>query len=161
MNFSAMKSLLLGLLFAIVSLSTSVSGFTPHGNVHLLNWSTAVGDAGVLDIDLGDSVTWVWTAEEQHTVTPISTPPGFTDSGVMYGSGSKFTVQFNEPGEFAYVCDLHEDSMYGVIVVSNETSHGTSAAARNVPRPGYATSGGRNMFYGALLLVGAVAIGFA
>lgn len=91
----------------------------------------------------GGSVTWEARRDpEQHTVTP-------TDDGAFAGSGSLFagddyTVRFDTPGRFAYICSFHP-FMTGTVVVEAAVASASaavasaSAAASLEPTPGTAS----------------------
>lgn len=63
-------------------------------------------------INVGDSVTWTNTGEEEHTATGS----GFSTGTV--GAGSSGAATFSTAGSFPYVCDFHPD-MKGTITVSD------------------------------------------
>src|SRR5690606_1899092 len=94
-----------------------------------------------LNIDVGDTVEWVNESFTPHTVTFLAGPPpaGFDPfapsgpTGVFtpgtlvnsgaYGAvpdwnGTTFSLKFDAPGTYQYICALHADSgMVGVINV--------------------------------------------
>jgi plastocyanin len=81
-----------------------------------------------LTITVGDSVTWTVTGNNQHTVTSSATPPAWPSSPQM-NDGDSFTVDFNAPGDFAYFCEIHGQSMAGVVrVQTNEPTTASTAA---------------------------------
>lgn len=65
-----------------------------------------------MTIPVGTTVSWTNQDSAQHSVT--STAAGF-DSGLM-GEGGTFTMSFDTPGTWAYVCSRHA-SMQGTIIV--------------------------------------------
>lgn len=76
------------------------------------------------EIAAGDAVTWMNQDDFAHTVTAgePNEPTGAFDgqlgeSGSHESSGATFTTTFDEPGTYAYFCDLHP-SMTGEIVVT-------------------------------------------
>jgi plastocyanin len=73
-------------------------------------------------INLGDSVTWSFTAEG-HTSASVG---GQADSWKSIEDGvnpvgSTFQHVFTKPGRFQYVCLQHKDFMKGVIEVGTDT----------------------------------------
>lgn len=63
-------------------------------------------------VQVGDTVEWVNSGSNPHTVTFADLDE---DSGSM-ASGDSFQVTFDEPGTFAYVCEIH-GSMTAEVVV--------------------------------------------
>lgn len=77
-------------------------------------------------IDLGESVTWDWIGPDlQHSVT--GQPPNATrwDSAPGIPSpranlGDSFTVTFDEPGQYLFVCKLHPQAVRGIVTVTDQ-----------------------------------------
>jgi len=66
---------------------------------------------GTLNINRGDSVTWVWRDQVEHNVTFH----GFHSRTQVHGT---YTVRFSHAGAFNYHCTIHvEEGMRGKIVV--------------------------------------------
>jgi plastocyanin len=64
-----------------------------------------------LNINHGDSVTWVWRDEVEHNVTFHSFHSRTQEKGT-------YTVRFNHKGTFNYHCTIHvAEGMRGKIVV--------------------------------------------
>jgi len=64
----------------------------------------------------GDSVSWVWTGRNQHSVTFTTTNP-IIDSGIL-STGSSFTYTFVQTGVYSYYCKVHgAQQMSGTITV--------------------------------------------
>jgi plastocyanin len=61
----------------------------------------------------GTTVRWTNRGTHKHTVTSAN---GLFDSGEL-APGQGYSVTFNRPGTYAYVCTLHAQEMRGVIVV--------------------------------------------
>lgn len=69
-------------------------------------------------VEVGDSVTWQYLDDYCHTVTSTSGPRPFTTWGGHFGfepelvrsngPAETFTVTFDEPGTYTYVCLHHE-----------------------------------------------------
>ncbi|MDZ7733991.1 MAG: cupredoxin family copper-binding protein [Acidimicrobiia bacterium] len=64
------------------------------------------------EISVGETITWTNRDEFEHTTTADD---GTWDSGPLAEGGS-FEVTFDEPGTYAYHCDIH-NFMTGEIVV--------------------------------------------
>jgi len=87
-------------------------------------WQVTIFDFGfdpqVLNIKVGDTVTWTNTGQVQHTTTSgdgnTQTPSGVWDSGLL-DPGESFSFTFTTPGAFDYYCIPHP-FMQGQIVVS-------------------------------------------
>ena len=71
-----------------------------------------------LEISVGTTVTWANGDATRHTVTSGAddTDDGVFDSGDI-APGERFSHTFDDPGEFAYFCDIHP-TMTGVVVVT-------------------------------------------
>lgn len=59
----------------------------------------------------GTTVTWKWTGTRSHTVT---FEDGVTSEKITSGS---FSRTFDEPGTYAYQCNVHGASMSGTVIV--------------------------------------------
>ena len=62
-----------------------------------------------LQVDAGDTVTWVWSGSNDHNVVGDEFASDIQQAGT-------FEYTFHEPGEFDYVCALHP-GMEGTITV--------------------------------------------
>jgi plastocyanin len=85
-----------------------------------------VFNPGTTRVSVGTTVTWINHGRVRHTVTSETT---VFDSGVMSPDGV-FSVRFDTPGSYPYVCDIHP-SMKGVIEVYGSNG----AAPRATPLP--------------------------
>jgi plastocyanin len=92
--------------------------------------SIVIGDnvfnPGTTRVAAGTTVTWVNHGRVRHTVTSANT---VFDSGVMSPEGI-FSVRFDNPGTYPYVCDIHP-GMKGVIEVYG--SDGVAPRASPIP----------------------------
>ncbi|HSB83694.1 MAG TPA: plastocyanin/azurin family copper-binding protein [Nitrosarchaeum sp.] len=73
---------------------------------------------GVIDIILGDTITWKNADTVQHTVVsgnPNDGPDGIFDSGLIKTGGS-FSYKFTKEGKYDYFCSIHP-WMTGVVTV--------------------------------------------
>jgi plastocyanin len=77
-------------------------------------------------IAAGESVTWRWLADHCHSVTfsdgsGTAGAPGFQPAEpelVRFGAGDTYTVTFEDPGTYGYLCVHHAAvGMQGTIVV--------------------------------------------
>ena len=77
-------------------------------------------EPAVIDVPVGGTVTWQNDGITQHTVTAVGEdrePSGAFDSGTVIGTGT-FSVTFDEPGSYLYLCRFHHDEeMVGLVVV--------------------------------------------
>jgi plastocyanin len=131
-----LKMLLGSLAFAAITVG--VANAAPDSN----DTAVAIADFafGPADITapVGTALTWTNVqAGVPHTTTSLD---GVWDSGVM-SSNAAFTFTFNQPGDFAYQCDIHP-SMKGVVhIVAAEAAVVAEPAleiaepAANVPEP--------------------------
>ncbi len=73
--------------------------------------------SGDITVNAGDTVTWDFQAGEPHSVHFLSTGSGGeVDSGLQVKGAPSFSLTFNQPGDYAYFCDLHS-FMKGVVHV--------------------------------------------
>jgi plastocyanin len=64
-----------------------------------------------LNINRGESVTWIWRDQVEHNVTFHSFHSRTQESGT-------YTVRFNRRGTFNYHCTIHfEEGMRGKVIV--------------------------------------------
>lgn len=68
----------------------------------------------VLNIAVGDTVTWVNDDDVAHTVTVVNGPETFASE--LMQPGTTFVHTFSMPGEYSYVCDVHPDMQASVLV---------------------------------------------
>lgn len=83
-------------------------------------------DPAEVTIATGTAVSWTNDDTAPHTVTSTD---GVFDSGI-FDPGASFTWIFNEPGSFAYVCQLHPQ-MQGTVVVTGEAVDGAAPVAES------------------------------
>ncbi|HEV7804817.1 MAG TPA: multicopper oxidase domain-containing protein [Solirubrobacteraceae bacterium] len=69
----------------------------------------------ILNVKMGDKVTWLWDNPIAHSVTS-TTPADSFDSGVT--NGPKFEHVFTMMGDFNYECVVHGSAMSGTIKVT-------------------------------------------
>ncbi len=75
----------------------------------------------------GGSVTWEARKDpEQHTVTPTN-DGAFAGSGSLF-AGDDYTVKFDTPGRYAYLCSFHP-FMTGTVVVEAAVASASAAAS--------------------------------
>jgi plastocyanin len=65
----------------------------------------------VLDVKVGQTVTWTNQGQTQHTVKG----KGFFSQALDHGQ--KYSFRFSRPGRFNYLCTLHPTLMRGAVVV--------------------------------------------
>lgn len=75
-------------------------------------------DPAVDTIAAGSTITWAWNAAGSHSIQSTGAVPAiFRNSVVMSASNSTYTVTFNDPGTYPYICGVHGQIMSGRIVV--------------------------------------------
>ncbi len=108
---------------AQASLSSSNSSTTSSIQVHNVSITGIKKDKSFdpnpININVGDSVSWINNDNGIHTVTSGSDEgPSIGqefDSGTV-GSGQSFTHKFEKPGTYDYFCSIHP-SMVGKVIV--------------------------------------------
>jgi plastocyanin len=78
----------------------------------------------------GTTVTWVNDGEEPHTSTADD---GMWDSGTLQ-PGESFSFTFDEPGSYAYFCEIHPD-MTATVNVSESDDAMTASPATTTMSP--------------------------
>lgn len=98
----------ISILFGCFSLSAQTT--------HNIDWTSGVGAAATLTIQVGDEIVWTNVSTASHSVVSSdpNAPAGF-GSGTM-GVGDTYSFTFNDPLEFGYVCGFHS-AMTGTITV--------------------------------------------
>ena len=69
----------------------------------------------LIEIKVGDTVTWINNDSSPHTVTSSSSNDSNFDSGVLR-NGEAFSFTFDKEGQYSYFCTLHP-SMVGTVAV--------------------------------------------
>jgi plastocyanin len=69
-------------------------------------------DPGTIEIEAGQTVTWVNDDNFTHTVRVDGQP----DHKV--GKGDSVAITFDTPGTYHYVCTLHSHDMEGEVIVT-------------------------------------------
>ena len=82
-------------------------------------------DPAAVTVPTGTTVAWTNDDAVPHTVTSTD---GAFDSGI-FDPGGSFSFTFNEPGSFAYVCQLHPQ-MQGTVTAEGEPVAGGTQAAQ-------------------------------
>jgi plastocyanin len=68
-------------------------------------------DPKVVEIKVGDTVTWTNNDNFTHTVKV----EGLADHKV--GRGDRVSIEFDKAGTYHYVCTLHSHDMHGTVIV--------------------------------------------
>ena len=82
-------------------------------------------DPSAITVPTGTTVAWTNDDAVPHTVTSTD---GAFDSGI-FDPGGSFSFTFNEPGSFAYICQLHPQ-MQGTVTAEGEPVAGGTQAAQ-------------------------------
>jgi plastocyanin len=106
-------AILVGAALALPLLGCGGSGGGDRGS-EVPSGAVEVGDFFFRPADkqvhVGDTVTWLNTGEQLHTVKG----PGFASHA--FGGGQSYRFRFKRPGTYRYICTLHPTLMKGVIV---------------------------------------------
>lgn len=76
-------------------------------------------------IEVGDTVTWNWTASGTHNVNSLGAANESFESG-FFSNGGSFSHKFTAVGTNPYQCDPHPSIMFGTITVVAEGVLSTS-----------------------------------
>jgi plastocyanin len=111
----AFRTLVLGSLALVAMASAPVAGAAD--NEQPITISDFAFLPGEVTAPVGTSLTW--TNVQPGVPHTTSSVDGVWDSGIM-STGDAFTVAFNQPGDFAYECQVHP-SMRGIVhIVATE-----------------------------------------
>jgi len=100
---------------AFLCLATARNGRAQHTtHEHHVNIEAFTFDPIVLEIAVGDTVTW---HNHDHAPHTASSEDGIWDSEALTHDAS-FARTFSEPGQFEYFCAFHPH-MAGVVIVSD------------------------------------------
>src|SRR5687768_13794046 len=92
-------------------------------------------DPAAVTVPTGTTVAWTNDDAVPHTVTSTD---GAFDSGI-FDPGGSFSFTFNEPGSFAYICQLHPQ-MQGTVTAEGEPVAGGTQAAQPAENAATASS---------------------
>jgi len=70
-------------------------------------------------VDVGDTVTWNFTGDYEHTAESYPGQPDKFDSGSK-NKGDTFTHTFTKPGKYQYFCSPHQEFMKGTVIVGED-----------------------------------------
>ncbi|MCV0398678.1 MAG: hypothetical protein K5785_01640 [Nitrosarchaeum sp.] len=127
-NTSFLYTVMIGSLFMVIGVSNTelshaeefrvnipYGAFNPELNTPAEVWY----DPPIIEISVGDMITWYNDDREGHTVTSgegsgrfgwmsdnFGTPDGYFDSG-RFMPGESWSFQFEESGTFSYFCVIH------------------------------------------------------
>ncbi len=73
-----------------------------------------------LQVQPGDTVTWSFSGDAEHTATSVKGQAESWDSDIVAKGGS-YSHTFTKPGRFAYVCLPHRSFMKGTVQVGEDT----------------------------------------
>ena len=88
------------------------------GNIFFRSDRNLTKNPAVDTVAVNGTVTWTWvgTGVTEHSVLSTGTT-SFTSSATRAGNGTRYQVQFTEPGTYTYNCAVHGNQMTGRIVV--------------------------------------------
>ena len=85
---------------------------------HQLTWANDGSCANQqITIDAGDTVVWTW-AGGYHNLRSLTGGAESFDSGFSSQFGFTFEKIFTVVGQTSYVCDPHDQNMYGTVTVN-------------------------------------------
>lgn len=129
--FAALVLLCSGFMFSYTPYSADA--VNNEVRVSIVRNAADLGDRayspGIVEIKVGDVVTWINDDLMVHTATSKLTNGGSVatfDTGTM-GPKRTFSFKFTKAGEFSYSCLFHP-SMTGVVKVTEDGSAGTDAS---------------------------------
>jgi plastocyanin len=73
-----------------------------------------------LQVQPGDSVTWSFSGDAEHTATSVGGQQERWDSGIVE-KGAVYSHTFTKPGRYEYICLPHRDYMKGVVQVGEDS----------------------------------------
>lgn len=118
------RSAILGVALALTSVGCGPDGDAPSsaqvtdepGDVEVELSMFEFGQ-GVVEIDVGETVTWTNRDATRHTVTSgVDGEPDGAFDVALADRGATASVTFGEPGEYHYFCTPH-NFMTGTVVV--------------------------------------------
>jgi plastocyanin len=133
----------LGLLAVLLALAAEGRASAATRTVHVgrggTNFVDDVSGTSATTIFAGDTVTWVWEGDMNHSVTSgtcsgnggggggyiYGNPCNATtvwDATGLHGAGFTFSHTFTQTGTFKYFCDAHQAAMTGQIEVKAGSS---------------------------------------
>ena len=68
----------------------------------------------------GDTVTWSFSGDAEHTATSTKGQAERWDSGIV-AKGGTYSHTFTKPGRFSYICLPHRSFMKGTVQVGEDT----------------------------------------
>ena len=135
----------------------AVAVIAAAGSASAATWTVHVGQGGAYFVDaasgtntttiaIGDTVTWVWEGDMQHSVTSGTCSAGgnggggggygggyggggsschdagtWTSSG-LHSSGFQYSYTFSTAGTYPYYCLYHQNAMTGKVIVQSAAS---------------------------------------
>lgn len=103
-----------GLTAGILLAAFAVGPSPVHADSHDVSIVDSAFQPSTLTVFVGEPVTWTNNAARDHTVT--SDEGTELDSGAIH-AGEAYGHVFEQPGTYAYHCEIHPDRMKGTITV--------------------------------------------
>lgn len=107
----ALASASLAVVAAVAAGCGTAGTSTPVATDHVEMAKSYRFDPKVIEIKVGDSVTWTNNDNFTHTVKVEDGP----DHKV--GRGDSVSIRFDNPGTYHYICTLHSHDMHGQVIV--------------------------------------------
>lgn len=123
------------IIITIMSFMLTFTSFTKEIIIDMLNkrndGQKMVYSQDIAKVALGDTIRWV-PKNAGHNVEFLAGPDGFDFPTKSY-LNKEFSMKFDIPGVYLYVCSPHSImGMIGLVVVDNDTSNKDSIASYNV-----------------------------
>jgi plastocyanin len=110
-----------GVFLAVVTAVLLATGAAASSSTKKVNVVDFKFTPKKLTIKKGQKITWVWASSDQaaHNVTLIKFPKGANQnhfSSQTMGAGSRFTRKFTIPGTYHFICTIHLEMKFTLIV---------------------------------------------
>ncbi|HEY6780535.1 MAG TPA: plastocyanin/azurin family copper-binding protein [Thermoleophilaceae bacterium] len=92
-----------------------------------------------LEVQPGDTVTWSFTGDAEHSATSVKGQQESWDSGVV-DKGAAYSHTFTKPGRYQYICLPHREYMKGTVQVGEDSVPVSYKGAKTTVRGKRATT---------------------
>ena len=120
------------LLISIMTFMITLASFSKEVVIDMLNkrddGQKMVFSQDIAKVSAGDTIKWLPT-DKGHNVEFVGAPDGVDLPGKS-GLNKEFSMKFDTPGVYLYVCTPHKVmGMIGLVVVGNDTSNKDAIAS--------------------------------
>jgi plastocyanin len=88
----------------------------------------------VVNIDVGDTVTWSFSGGGHTTTSDSGQPESWNSGPEVNAVGTTYPYTFNNPGRFSYYCIPHQSFMKGAVVVGTDEFRKSQASFKKTLR---------------------------